>query len=204
MEDRTNNAQEYYVVTEDQIREKARSYVPAKEKQRFVEDVSTRCFDIMNISATTGDTATPPLYKENTLRKQKYLAAAVAKLYLGEGFTPANEDDPWLMTDEDFDYFSVVRPITQVDRIRRFSKDHELQDKCYDLVQDYKDLREMLNSEIHGLMRAMNDTLARFQNLLAVQASPEYLESLKGELDSLQTEIAEHAEAIREEAQEGV
>ena len=78
-----------------------------------------------------------------------------------------------------------------------------MQDKCYDLVQDYKDLREMLNSEIHGLMRAMNDTLARFQNLLAVQASPEYLESLKGELDSLQTEIAEHAEAIREEAQEG-
>ena len=202
MEDKITNAQEYFIVTEDQVREKARSYVPVKEKHRFVEDVSTRCFDILNITATTGDSATPPLYKENTEKKQKYLAAAVAKLYLGEGFTPANENDQWLMTDEDFDFFSAVRPLTQVDRIRRMTKDRELQDKCFDLVQDYKDLREMLNNEIHGLMRAMNDTLARFQNLLAVQASPEYLESLKGELDSLQSEIAEHADAIREEAQE--
>ena len=178
-----------YKVTEAQIRDNARAYVPITEKCNFVDAVSTRCFDVLNISATTGDTATPPLYKENPVRKQKYLAAAVAKLYLGEGFSAAAEDDPWMMTDEDFDYFTAVRPLNQIERIRRTSKDRELQDKCYDLVQDYKDLREMLNSEIHGLIRAMNDTLARFQRLQAAQATPEYLAEKKEEIERLKGEI---------------
>lgn len=187
---------EYFIITEELLRDKARSYVPVKEKLDFINTVSGECFDTLNISAATGDSATPPLYKENPVKKQKYLAAAIAKLYLGEGFTQASEDDPWMMTDEDYDFFSAVRPLSQIERIRRGTKDRELQDKCYDLTQDFKDLREMLNSEIHGLMRAMNDTLARFQMLQAVQATPEYLaekreeiERLKGEIESYMSEL---------------
>lgn len=180
---------EYFIITEELIRDKARSYVPVKEKQDFVNAVSGLCFDTLNISATTGDSATPPLYKENPVKKQKYLSAAIAKLYLGEGFTQASEDDPWTMTDEDYDFFSAVRPLSQIERIRRGTKDREIQDKCFDLMQDFKDLREMLNSEIHGLMRAMNDTLARFQMLQAVQATPEYLAEKKEEIERLKGEI---------------
>ena len=191
---------EYFIITEELIRDKARSYVPIKEKQDFVNAVSGLCFDVLNISANTGDSATPPLYKENPAKKQKYLAAAIAKLYLGEGFTQASEDDPWMMTDEDYDFFSVVRPLSQIERIRRGTKDRELQDKCFDLMQDYKDLREMLNSEIHGLMRAMNDTLARFQMLQAVQATPEYLEEQKEALDKLKNEITEYVSQIQKNA----
>lgn len=191
---------EYFIVTEDLIRDKARSYVPIKEKQDFINAVSGLCFDVLNISATTGDSATPPLYKENPAKKQKYLAAAIAKLYLGEGFTQADEDDPWMMTDEDYDFFSTVRPFNQIERIRRGTKDRELQDKCFDLMQDFKDLREMLNSEIHGLMRAMNDTLARFQMLQAIQATPEYLEEQKEALDKLKDEISEYVSQVQKGA----
>ena len=191
---------EYFIVTEDLIRDKARSYVPIKEKRDFINTVSGLCFDVLNISATTGDSATPPLYKENPAKKQKYLAAAIAKLYLGEGFTQADEDDPWMMTDEDYDFFSTVRPLSQIERIRRGTKDRELQNKCFDLIQDFKDLREMLNSEIHGLMRAMNDTLARFQMLQAIQTTPEYLEEQKEALDKLKDEITEYVSQIQKGA----
>ena len=191
---------EYFIITEELIRDKARSYVPIKEKQDFANAVSGLCFDVLNISANTGDSATPPMYKENPAKKQKYLAAAIAKLYLGEGFTQASEDDPWMMTDEDYDFFSAVRPLSQIERIRRGTKDRELQDKCFDLMQDYKDLREMLNSEIHGLMRAMNDTLARFQMLQAVQATPEYLEEQREALDKLKNEITEYVSQIKTNA----
>lgn len=193
---------EYFIVTEDLIRDKARSYVPIKEKQDFINAVSGLCFDVLNISTTTGDSATPPLYKENPAKKQKYLAAAIAKLYLGEGFTPEDENDPWMMTDEDYDFFSTVRPLSQIERIRRTTKDRELQDKCFDLAQDFKDLREMLNSEIHGLMRAMNDTLARFQMLQAIQATPEYLEEQKEAIDKLRNEIDEYVNQIQKGADE--
>lgn len=191
---------EYFIITEELLRDKARSYVPVKEKLDFINTVSGECFDTLNISATTGDSATPPLYKENPVKKQKYLSAAIAKLYLGEGFTQASEDDPWMMTDEDYDFFNTVRPLSQIERIRRGTKDREIQDKCFDLMQDYKDLREMLNSEIHGLMRAMNDTLARFQMLQAIQVTPEYLEEQKEALDKLKNEITEYASQIKKNA----
>lgn len=196
---------EYFIVTEDLIRDKARSYVPIKEKRDFINTVSGLCFDALNISATTGDSATPPLYKENPAKKQKYLAAAIAKLYMGEGFTQADEDDPWMMTDEDYDFFSTVRPLGQIERIRRGTKDRELQNKCFDLIQDFKDLREMLNSEIHGLMRAMNDTLARFQMLQAVQSTPEYLAEKKEEIERLKGEIESYMSELQkgENAKEG-
>lgn len=183
----------YYVVTEEQLRDRARSYVPVKEKLQFIDDVCTRCFDTMNIGGATGEDV-PPVYKENLYNKNKYLAAAVAKLYLGENFTPEDEDDPWKMSDEVYDYFSAVKPLTQIERIRRTSKDRELQDKCFDLVQDYKDLREMLNSEIHGLMRAMNDTLTRFQMLITQQTTPEYMKGLVSGLNEAQAELNAYVE----------
>ena len=105
-----------------------------------------------------------------------------------------------MMTDEDYDFFNTVRPLSQIERIRRGTKDREIQDKCFDLMQDYKDLREMLNSEIHGLMRAMNDTLARFQMLQAIQVTPEYLEEQKEALDKLKNEITEYASQIKKNA----
>ena len=124
---------------------------------------------------------------------------------MGEGFTQADEDDPWMMTDEDYDFFSTVRPLSQIERIRRGTKDRELQNKCFDLLQDFKDLREMLNSEIHGLMRAMNDTLARFQMLQAVQSTPEYLAEKKEEIERLKGAIESYLSELQkgENAKEG-
>ena len=123
----------------------------------------------------------------------RYLAGGLAKLYLGEGFPTENDDDPWMMTDEAYDYFWGGRPISQIERLRRFSKNKALQDQCYDLMQDYKELTNMLNSEIHGLMRAMNDTLSRFQMLMEAQTTPEYFQSLTKNLEEVQQELAEYA-----------
>lgn len=170
---------DYFVVTEQLIRDKARPYVPIGEKQKFIQLVGSVCYEQMNVGCLTKDTATPPLYKEHPILKQKYLAAALLKLYLRVDFTPANAVDPWMMTDEAFDYFCGLRLLSQIERIQLWTGDVSLRNKCYDLIHDFMDLREMLNSEIHGLIRAMNDTLARFQMLQAVHAAPEYLAERK-------------------------
>lgn len=169
----------YFVVAEELIRDKARAYVPLKEKQKFIQFVGGICYEQMNVGCLTKDTATPPVYKEHPILKQKYLAAALLKLYLRVDFTPENAVDPWMMTDEDFDYFCGLRLLSQIERIQLWTGDASLRNKCYDLIRDFIDLREMLNSEIRGLIRAMNDTLARFQMLQAVQAAPEYLADKK-------------------------
>lgn len=181
-----------FTVTEGLLREKARTYVPIAEKMQFVDDVVVRCFDPISISGAD-DEALPPMYKENTGRKMRYLAGGLAKLYLGEGYSTADDDDPWMMTDEAYDYFWGGRPVSQIERVRRFSKDKDLQDQCYDMMQDYKELSNLLNSEIHGLMRAMNDPVARFQMLMAAQSTPEYFQKMTEELEAAQRELADYA-----------
>lgn len=181
-----------FTVTEGLIREKARIYVPIAEKMQFVDDVVVRCFDPISISGAD-DEAMPPMYKENAGRKMRYLAGGLAKLYLGEGFSSDDDDDPWMMTDEAYDYFWGGRPISQIERVRRFSKDKALQDQCYDLIQDYKELTNLLNSEIHGLMRAMNDPVSRLQMLIMAQTTPEYVQKLTKNLEDAQRELAEYS-----------
>ena len=197
MEDSKSN---HLIITEESFLEKARIYVPLDEKKQFVDEVVVRCFDPISISGVTGVEEMPPMYKENLYSKNKYLAGAMAKLYLGENFSPADDSDPWMMTDEDYDYIWGGRPLSQLERLRRYSKNKVLQDNCYDLVQDYKELREMLNNEIHGFMRAMNDTLSRFQMLMAAQTTPEYMQSLANNLSEVQKELEEYTHAKQEGA----
>lgn len=189
MEDKNSNG--VFVITEALLHEKARTYVPIAEKQKFVDDVVVRCFDPISISGAD-DEALPPMYKENTGRKMRYLAGGLAKLYLGEGYATANDDDPWMMTDEAYDYFWGGRPVSQIERVRRFSKDKNLQDQCYDMMQDFKELTNLLNSEIHGLMRVMNDPVARYQMLMAAQTTPEYFQQLTKALEVAQQELADY------------
>lgn len=182
-----------FIVTEETIRDRAIAYIPIAEKQRWIGDVVVRCFDPINIAGVSGVDEMPPMYKENTFQRYKYLAGAVLKMYLGEDFSPISEDDPWMMPDDTYDFFCSEKPLAQIERIRRTSKDNAIKDKCFNLVQDYKDLRDMLSNEIHGLMRAMNDTLSRFQMLMAAQTTPEYVEKLTSELNTVQSELAEYA-----------
>ena len=193
--DEKTNTPDCLMLTEDKVRDYARAYVPMVEKRKFVDDVCAYCFDKLNVSAGDGDDGImPPLYKENLGRKQKYLAAALVKLYMGENFAPASEDDEWSISDETYDYICSGRPLSQIERIRRNTKDKELQAKCYDLVQDFKDLRDMLNSECHGLLHAMNDTLTRFKMLMEAQTTPEYFQQLTKGLEDAQAELVAYAE----------
>lgn len=190
-----NDKTSAFIVTEEAIRDRAIAYVPIAEKQSWVGDVVVRCFDPINIAAVSGVDEMPPMYKENTFQRVKYLAGALLKLYLCEDFAPVSEDDPWMMPDDTYDFFCADKPLAQIERIRRMSKDNAVKDKCFNLIQDYKDLREMLNNEIHGLMRAMNDTLSRFQMLMEAQTTPEYVEKLTQEINAVQNELAEYADS---------
>ena len=181
-----------FKITEASLLDKARIYIPFAEKKSWVDDVVVRCFDPIEVSGVGDGSAMPSMYKENQGRKLKYLAGALAKLYLGESFSPENAEDQWMMTNEDFDFFWGSHPIGQIERVRRYSKNKELQDNCYDMIQDYKELREMLNSEIHGYLRTMNDVLYRFQMLMAAQITPEYMQTLVNSMNEAKTELEEY------------
>ena len=188
------------VLTEEILRDKARSYIPLAEKTAFIRSVADNCFDRIAIGGGDGEDV-PPMWKENCTIKQKYLAGALAKLYFGLEIATEG-DDPWLPTEKEFDRIMGGFPMNQMERIRRAAKDPALRDKCYDIAYDFKTLERLLSGEIAGMKPAANDILSRFNRLMAAQTTPEAFEKLAAAADELQKkmdELKSHAQSTEVE-----
>ncbi len=172
------------VLKENDVLTQARAYVPNGEKAGFVEYVSTRCFDRMELTTEEGE-AVPPLWKENAARKMRYMTAALARLYLA---LPVG-DDRWELTDEMYDRLAESQLISQLERLKKSTKNPVLRDKIYDLLADYRVLEKLLNSECFGLLNAMNDTVARLKSLLSAAVTPEALQAIQAQAEEVKGEL---------------
>ncbi len=169
----------------------ARSYVPLAEKTAFVEAVAGRCFEKLEIRAKDGgtDAAMPPMYKENMQRKSRYLMGALAKLYFGEAFVPA-EGETYLMSLDDYDCWAGGHILNQMERMKQ--KGAPLREKAFDLLQDYRDLEKRLNTEVYGLCGVMNDPCQRMMAMVQMQATPEAMQKAAAELRQVQRELLQY------------
>lgn len=183
-------------LTEASLKEKAKSYASLEVKRRFLSDCAMRCFDRMEIGTESGEPL-PPFYKENGLSKAKYLMAALVNIYLGVGGADMSAEDPWKLTDEEYDAYAQAFPLSQLERIKKTTQDRELRDAIYDLLADYRLLEKLLNAECYGLLPAMNDTLSRFQMMMTGQTTPEAMEALLKETEILKAQV----EAMQKERQ---
>lgn len=180
-------------LTEAWMRENAQSYVGIEVKRRFLSDCAIRCFDKMEIGTEDGESL-PPFYKENAVSKSKYLLSALLTSYLHIRELNAEAEDPWELTDEEYDAYAAASPLSQLERIKKITGDKELRDKIYDLLADYRLLEKLLNSECYGLLPAMNDAISRFQMLMSAKTSPEAMEALTKNLEEMKAQV----EALKE------
>lgn len=179
------------VLYEDYLRTEAASYVPMKDKEEFIKDVTPGCFDKMEIADENGDPL-PPFYKESALRKHRYMTAALCRLYLHVGYDTETDADPWSITDDSYEAAASSFIFSQLERIKKSTKDKDLQDKIYDLLADYKLLEKLLNAECYGMLPAMNDTLSRFQMMMSAQTTPEAMEALLKATEETKRELEEY------------
>ena len=178
-------------LTEEHLRDVAVSYVSMRDKEEFIRDASTGCFDKMEIGTENGDPL-PPFYKESALRKHRYMTAALMKLYLRIECDTEAGGDPWSITDESYETAARSFLISQLERIKKRTADKELQDKIYDLLADYRLLEKLLNAECYGMLPAMNDTVSRFQMMMSAQATPEAMEALLKATEEARKELDEY------------
>lgn len=161
---------EKLIITKEMM-EAARDYLTNAEKEAFVAEFATRCFDKLAITGTDGEPA-PDMYMVNSGLKARYLMGAFAKLYFGAPF----EGDE--MSEEEYDLWAGSHVLNQVERWKR---EAELRDKCYDLLADFKDLEKRLSTQINGLLNVMNDTVLRQNDYMAAQVKelPAMLKALQ-------------------------
>lgn len=153
----------------------ARDYVPYEEKEAWVNETASKCFDRMLI--TVDDDSMPPMFKVNVGLKNRYLMAAFASLYMRVEFE-SDPSDATLMSVAEYDKWASGHVFNQIER---WKKDLELRDKCYDLLADFKSLEKWLMSEMNGLLDVQNDAVLRQSqiNTLAFKELPTLLEELK-------------------------
>ena len=155
--------------------EKARDYIPLAVKEAWVAENAPKCFD--KLAITADDEAMPPMYMVNTGLKSRYLMAALVGLYFNQDYT-AEQDNPALMSVEDYDAWGAGHVMNQIER---FKHDPALKFKAYDLVADYKDLEKRFSTQLAALMAVQNDFVIRQSQMTnnMVKELPALLEQLK-------------------------
>ena len=166
----------------EKIMQEAEAYVPISKKAEFVHYCAERCFDKLDITATSGNdtlSAMPPMWKENSELKARYMMGGLLKLYLKQN-PQTDENDEWLLTEQEYDRWAAAHILNQIERMK---SNASLRDKCFDLLQDYKTLEKMLNTEAYGLIRAMNDSVSRIIAQIQASTTPESMKNAMAQLE---------------------
>lgn len=184
------------------VLEGAESYVPIAKKVDFVNHCAQRCFDRLGITAEDGAkpiSSLPPMWKENVELKSRYIMGGLLKLYLKQN--PQTEDgDEWLVSRETYDEWGKLHILNLIERTK---SNAALRDKCFDLLQDYKALEKMLNTEVYGMLAVMNDSVSRAIAQIESSITPESLKQTTAALEESKREYEKYmAESGRTPKQE--
>ena len=189
-------------LTEEDIRN-AVSYLPLAKKTAMARAYAQDC--LLNFELSTGndeiDKVFPSRFQENPQKRMLYGMLVLLRDYLKK-----MEDED--LSTEQYDEWGSASIFNQLDRFKS-SKDQEIRNKVYDLVDDYREFYSMLGTEINSLVEAKNDLLARLVQYITLSQSPEVLqeqleklEQLTREFDGVKDAIKEAEQASEEETKE--
>ena len=178
------NKKEKFKVTEEMI-SKATDYIPYFEKVTIASDLAESCIKavdkITDSIATETQLPIPQLYKEQTGAKQYFLMYYLLTRYLHIDI----KEEKW--SDEEYDYYASSHIFNQLERFKS-GNNADVKAKVFDILYDYKQLKQMLETEIYNLKESRNDTLTRLQDSISLFASPDNIKQLN---DLLQKTIAD-------------
>lgn len=183
------NKKDKFIITEEMI-SKATDYIPFTEKIAIVDELAESCIEavdkIMDGIATETQLPIPQLYKERCGAKQYFLMYYFLTKYLHIDI----KADKW--SDEQYDYFAGSHIFNQLERFKS-GNNAEIKAKVFDILYDYKQLKQMLETEIYNLKESHNDGLSRLNDSISLFASPDNIKQLNNLLQKTidDTEVAQ-------------
>ena len=184
MAEETKELRETYVITEEAMAE-VNTYVPIRIKTELIDRLAEKCIIRSEITASIDgeDMLMPPMYREDTNVKSRYLMGIFVRLYLCGTFKPDDEKDIWIIPEDEYDKWAGGHVFNQIER---FKQNQKLKNICFDMISDYKDFEKRFNTEVYSLINAMNDPVAR--QLAAMQASvtPDSVKDILQKIEEIQ------------------
>lgn len=188
------------IITEQDIL-KAKASIPLTLKYavaQYIAEISTDKKQITIKEGGVDSIALPDMRQRNTMREAQFKIGVFVKEYMGKDvdFVKGTDDVsiPYLMASDEADAWSNFE--TQLDRLKR-SKNKEVADKCYDILNDYHAFCRMVSIEIEQELQIKNDIVGRFAWLaksLINSSTPEELKKSIEDLSELQEQLTKKEE----------
>ena len=178
-------------ITKEQLKN-ARTYIPIAAKEILAEQIAGW---VMESVEMTKDSAfpMPPMWKENRAAKNLLMLGILCKYYLCIDFECQSVrllENGKSVGEQEVDFFPTSSMIlNQLERLKKGNSD--ISNIIFDILYDYKTLEQMVNAEIKELLSRKNDVVARVVEILMFAGEEMNLESLKGELNKLQSATKE-------------
>ena len=184
------------IITEDVIRN-ATSYLPIDKKSAMARTFAEDCIAKVEISVSKdeGDDALPPRYQENPRMKSLFGMMVLLSDYLH--LIPADENGEVSLTAQEFDEWGEASVMNQLDRMKS-SKNAEIKNKIYDILDDYREFYRMLGVEISSIIANKKDFIIRFLQYFTAEITPDVLKGLMDGLSDAANELKEYAENPKE------
>ena len=189
-----------HIITEDTIMN-ATLYVPIEKKSVLARSFAQECISKVEIKLNKDDSSSilPPRYQENPMMKSMYGMMTLLSQYLH--IMPKDEDGNVSMTSELFDEWGASSVMNQLDRLKS-SKNPEIKNRVYDILDDYREFYRMLGVEISSLLANKNDLLSRLIQYFQTEITPDLVKGAIESFSDAAREFKEYAEKPKEWASE--
>ena len=183
-------------ITEDIILN-ATLYVPIVKKSVLARTFAEDCISKVEIKLNGDDASStlPPRYQENPMMKSLYGMMTLLSEYLH--MMPTDDEGNVSMDADAFDKWGAASIMNQLDRMKS-SKNQEIRNRVYDILDDYREFYRMLGVEISSILANKNDVLSRFMQYFRSEITPDIVKGLMDNLKSVVQEAKEYQEQPKE------
>lgn len=188
------------IITEDIIA-RADTYIPIDIKSVMAREFAKDCISEVQIFVEKdgGKDALPPRYQENPKQKSLYGMMTLLCNYLH--VISGDEKGELTFTSSDFDDWGKACVMNQLDRFKS-SKNLDIRNKVYDILDDYREFYRILGVEIAALVANKNDGLSRFLQYFQSSITPDMIKDVFSQFTNTLGEIKEYESKPKEWAVE--
>lgn len=171
-----------FTITENLVRN-ANDYIPLERKVAMAKAIAPKCIEKSKTAEQNQKglefLALPTLWVDDLETKNLYTMVVLLTEYLKIKVP----DD---FTDEIYDEYASTHILNQLER---FKSNLSLKDKVFDLLNDFRDFKKILDTEIFNEKEVRNDPVARLSAAISIISNSENIKKMQEELEKSASEF---------------
>ena len=166
----------------------AKTYMDIESKEDLAHNIAVRVLRPMATAKQNHPAdeliSMPMMMEENVRLKSILLMVTLFSYYFDIEFAENEEG----LLQFDYDFYAGGHPMNQIER---FKSDRETKDIAFDLIEDFREFRKIVDTMIYNEKANANDPVERLMASISVLSTPENIEKLAAELNKSADELQE-------------